>query len=709
MTNKSLGTLTVDMVLETAGFETGMDKAERIADQKTRKIEQQARERARSIEMAWRSMASSIAAPLAGVASIAGLTTLIKGVADVGDELAKMTTRTGIATAELSKLKYAASLSDVSSADLASSLTKLNKIMGEAAGGSKEAQAALARFGIAPNTTNALEAFGNIAERVKNTGDETKIASALNDVFGKSYATLIPLLKGGADGLRDAGDELERMGGVMSGDVASAAEQLNDNFTRLSAQLEALRVNVVAPVLPLLVELSGSMVDTAQSADTLAGSGSALKTIFETVAVVGVNTKYVVSQIGAEIEGMSKQLKALSTLDFDAFSAIGEAMKEDAKQARIDIDALSYRLMNPYRDDGYKDRWMTPAPTGAGIVGTPPKITTTTTTKAISDGQRLIDQLRQRLAATQNLTEVEKLQSMLEESRFAKMAPGERTIALALAEQIDRRTEIARQLDEEIAAARELSQVYDQQAARLQQMIAQTPAGQALSRMQDEALIESAYMSGQIDTSTYDQLIAKLHEVKDEGKDAFADLQSAIEGWGKASADAFVEFAFTGKTSFADMTTSILKDLAKMAVYQNVTKPMADGIGEWIKGLLPSANGNVFSEAPGLHRYVNTVQTSPKVFGYGQLHGFANGGVFAEAGPEAVMPLARDTQGRLGVRAQGGGTNVEINLTVHESGATTGNSTGDTTDAWRQFATRIKGMILDEMTTQKRPGGMLYS
>ena len=262
---------------------------------------------------------------------------------------------------------------------------------------------------------------------------------------------------------------------------------------------------------------------------------------------------------------------------------------------------------------------------------------------------------------------------------------------------------------EEIAAARELSQVYDQQAARLQQMIAQTPAGQALSRMQDEALIESAYMSGQIDTSTYDQLIAKLHEVKDEGKDAFADLQSAIEGWGKASADAFVEFAFTGKTSFADMTTSILKDLAKMAVYQNVTKPMADGIGEWIKGLLPSANGNVFSEAPGLHRYVNTVQTSPKVFGYGQLHGFANGGVFAEAGPEAVMPLARDTQGRLGVRAQGGGTNVEINLTVHESGATTGNSTGDTTDAWRQFATRIKGMILDEMTTQKRPGGMLYS
>ena len=75
-------------------------------------------------------------------------------------------------------------------------------------------------------------------------------------------------------------------------------------------------------------------------------------------------------------------------------------------------------------------------------------------------------------------------------------------------------------------------------------------------------------------------------------------------------------------------------------------------------GMTPSANGNVFSGAPSLHQYANTVQTSPKVFAFDRLHKYANGGVFAEAGPEAVMPLARDSQGRLGVRAQNGGENA---------------------------------------------------
>ena len=124
-----------------------------------------------------------------------------------------------------------------------------------------------------------------------------------------------------------------------------------------------------------------------------------------------------------------------------------------------------------------------------------------------------------------------------------------------------------------------------------------------------------------------------------------------------------------------------------------------------------SANGNVFSGAPSLHQYVNTVQDSPKVFSFDRLHKYAKGGVFAEAGPEAVMPLARDSNGRLGVRAQGGsGTDVAIYLTVNEAeGTTSAKSSGDANGAWAQFATRIKGMILEEMTNQKRPGGLLYA
>lgn len=61
-----------------------------------------------------------------------------------------------------------------------------------------------------------------------------------------------------------------------------------------------------------------------------------------------------------------------------------------------------------------------------------------------------------------------------------------------------------------------------------------------------------------------------------------------------------------------------------------------------------SANGNVFS-SPGLHTYANSVVGQPTFFP------FANGiGLMGEAGPEAIMPLRRGSDGRLGVSAPGG-------------------------------------------------------
>jgi TP901 family phage tail tape measure protein len=77
------------------------------------------------------------------------------------------------------------------------------------------------------------------------------------------------------------------------------------------------------------------------------------------------------------------------------------------------------------------------------------------------------------------------------------------------------------------------------------------------------------------------------------------------------------------------------------------------------------AKGGVFSGSPSLHAYANTIQTTPKYFGTGTVHKFAKGGVFAEAGPEAVMPLSRDSAGRLGVKAQGGGRTYNITVNVN--------------------------------------------
>jgi len=62
----------------------------------------------------------------------------------------------------------------------------------------------------------------------------------------------------------------------------------------------------------------------------------------------------------------------------------------------------------------------------------------------------------------------------------------------------------------------------------------------------------------------------------------------------------------------------------------------------------PAANGHVFSSAD-LHQYANTIVSSPTLFRFAQGGAFRHG-LMGEAGPEAIMPLARDRSGKLGVR-----------------------------------------------------------
>lgn len=77
------------------------------------------------------------------------------------------------------------------------------------------------------------------------------------------------------------------------------------------------------------------------------------------------------------------------------------------------------------------------------------------------------------------------------------------------------------------------------------------------------------------------QEIAKLGE---DEKDQFKELQEAIEGWGRDSADAIVDFCTKGENSFSDMIDSMIKDLMRMIVYQNLTKPLANMVSGAIGG-----------------------------------------------------------------------------------------------------------------------------
>lgn len=108
------------------------------------------------------------------------------------------------------------------------------------------------------------------------------------------------------------------------------------------------------------------------------------------------------------------------------------------------------------------------------------------------------------------------------------------------------------------------------------------------------------------------------------------------------------QFVTTGKLNFKSFTASLLSDLAKIMA-QMAMMQAVKGIGSAFGfGLEKNALGGVYS-SPSLSAYSGQIVERPTYFK------FAKGaGLMGEAGPEAILPLTRDSRGRLAVTAVGG-------------------------------------------------------
>lgn len=163
-------------------------------------------------------------------------------------------------------------------------------------------------------------------------------------------------------------------------------------------------------------------------------------------------------------------------------------------------------------------------------------------------------------------------------------------------------------------------------------------------------------------------------------KTGFYDLNELTTQWIKDFQDGIADAIVEGQ-NFGDTLTDIGKEIEKLALKSilfgnNGTGGLFGGAFSWLTGLF-SAKGNVFGSAgrltafakggvPSLSDYANTVHASPRVFGFA--HGL---GVFGEAGPEAVMPLDRNSRGELGVKVVGGYGNYGGNATAAASAPVT--------------------------------------
>ncbi|MCN2086733.1 phage portal protein [Escherichia coli] len=164
-------------------------------------------------------------------------------------------------------------------------------------------------------------------------------------------------------------------------------------------------------------------------------------------------------------------------------------------------------------------------------------------------------------------------------------------------------------------------------------------------------------------------------------------------------------FVTTGKLNFKSFTSSVLSDMAKIlaqATMMKSIKGIGSVLGFDLSSLSLNANGGIYQSAD-LSRYSGTVVNRPTFFA------FAKGaGVMGEAGPEAILPLRRGADGKLGVVADIGGSGMamfspQYNIEINNDG--TNGQIGPA--ALKAVYDLGKKAAADFMQQQARDGGRL--
>lgn len=742
MASKSLGTLTIDLIAKTGGFEQGMDRAGRAAERGSREIEK----RLQRIDRGFDKIRIGVATT--GIAIAGAVGAWVNSITKSMDATLKMARQIGTTTEALTGLRYAAQqFSNVSDQTFDMSLRRMTRRIAEAAEGSGAAKKALEGLGVSAKELAGLsveEQFYRVADAIKGTADQGSRLRATMAIFDTEGVPLVNALSQGRGELQKYTEEARRLGVVIDTDVALAAERFQTSLGKMRTSLNGVSISLGNQVLPVLSQFIENAIDAATEVDGIKNASDALArdialpdwidTVGQGLAIVAdvaVGLGRTLHTVTLSFQAVAADVrKALASIAQDQTGLSDIFAPEEAERRRAEYEAIvnerndivaraNAALENLWNYDGdrflqawidARDQVRQQADQIASSIPTqqlPPisvRGSGSSTKDRTTELQALIKQLDLE-RATLGMTEAAAGRYRIE---VAKGTETDRARALALYDQIqawkeakaaiDQAAESSRYIaainrelevfqqrqDIEIAGVgmgdrqreemeRELAvrQEYAERRRQLEEAqqvestkLTEEQYQRRLAALDDaekrqiEILRDAAQRKLEAESIWLNGVTAGLQNYVDEANNAAASVRDSVQSAFKGMEDSLANFVQTGKLNFSDLVNSIVADLARIAVKQSITGPLASAFANLFGGLASSpfgaidtggwfqyANGGVFGGA-SLSRYSNRVYNTPQVFE------FAKGvGIFAEAGPEAIMPLSRGPDGKLGVRA----------------------------------------------------------
>lgn len=175
-------------------------------------------------------------AAAAGALIAAPLLAAVNHFTKTGDVVQKAAIRTGFSTEAISELGYAAEQSGANLEMMANGLKFMARFTDAVKEGTAEATDRLDEFGISTQEFLAAspeQRFEMLADGIAGIKDESLRAAAAMDIFGRSGDMLIPLLEGGAQGVRSLRMEAKQLGLSISRKEADEAAAFGDAWNRV--------------------------------------------------------------------------------------------------------------------------------------------------------------------------------------------------------------------------------------------------------------------------------------------------------------------------------------------------------------------------------------------------------------------------------------------------------------------------------------------
>ena len=275
----------------------------------------------------------------AAVAAAAGLAYMAKSAIDNADRLSKLSQSVGVSTEALSRLEYAADLSGTSSQELTKALGRLSKQALLAARDGGAAAKTFEQLGIKVTDAGGKirpteELILDVADAFKGMQDGAAKAGLAQEIFGRSGAALIPLLNQGRDGIKAMTDEADLFGVTVRDDAAKAAEQFNDNLTRLKTAATGVVNQATQALLPTFANITDAFVESAKSGGYLDGAMHVLIKTFQAMVSAGIIVKSVFQQLGLVIYGVGAALVRVAQGEF---RLAGQEITDAFSQARSNV------------------------------------------------------------------------------------------------------------------------------------------------------------------------------------------------------------------------------------------------------------------------------------------------------------------------------------------------------------------------------------